>query len=159
MTANQAIEIRRAAEGDADAISRIIVRALRETNAKDYPPEVISTLVLNFAPERVALLIANRQVYTAIVEGIVIGTASLQGSVVRTVFVDPDHQGKGMGARLMDVVESLARARSITRLSLRSSITAHGFYKKLGYVPIREELHGRERTIIMEKHLAQYQVA
>ena len=154
MTANQAIEIRRAAEGDADAISRIIVRALRETNAKDYPPEVISALVLNFAPERVALLIANRQVYTAIVEGTVIGTASLQGSVVRTVFVDPDHQGKGIGARLMDVVESFARANAIRRLSLNSSLTAHGFYEKLGYGPVGEELHGQERTIIMEKQLA-----
>jgi|SRR6516162_8377338 len=159
MTTNHAIEIKCATEGDAEGISRIVIRALRETNAKDYPPEVISALVSNFSPERVACLIANRQVYVAIAHGMIIGTASLQGSVVRTVFVDPDHQGKGMGARLMDVVESLARARSITRLSLRSSITAHGFYKKLGYVPIREELHGRERTIIMEKHLAQYQVA
>jgi len=154
MTTNQAIEIRRATEGDADAISRIIVRALRETNAKDYPPEVISALVLNFAPERVALLIANRQVYTAIVEGIVIGTASLQGSVVRTVFVDPDHQGKGIGTRLMDAVEGFARANSITRLRLNSSLTAHGFYEKLGYVPVGEELYGQERTIIMEKQLA-----
>ena len=154
MTTNQAIEIRRATEGDADAISRIIVRALRETNAKDYPPEVISALVLNFAPERVALLIANRQVYTAIIEGTVIGTASLQGSVVRTVFVDPDHQGTGIGAKLMDVVEGFARAKSITRLRLNSSLTAHGFYEKLGYVPVGEELYGQERTIIMEKQLA-----
>ena len=59
----------------------------------------------------------------------IIGTASLQGSVVRTVFVDPDHQGKGIGARLMDVVESLARARSIATLSVPSSLTAQGFYE------------------------------
>ena len=83
-----------------------------------------------------------------------IGTASLQGSVVRTVFVDPDHQGKGIGARLMDVVESFARANAIRRLSLNSSLTAHGFYEKLGYVPVGEELYGQERTIIMEKQLA-----
>src|SRR6516225_12347059 len=104
MTTNHAIEIKCATEGDAEGISRIVIRALRETNAKDYPPEVISALVLNFAPERVALLIANRQVYTAIIEGTVIGTASLQGSVVRFVFVDPDHQGKGIAARLMALV-------------------------------------------------------
>jgi N-acetylglutamate synthase-like GNAT family acetyltransferase len=153
MTASQAIEIRRATERDADGISRVVIRALRETNAKDYPPEVISALVSNFSPEKVAFLIANRQVYIAIAHRIIIGTASLHGSVVRTVFVDPDHR-KGIGAKLMDVIESLARASSITRLSLRSSLTAHEFYKKLGYVPVREELHGQERTIIMEKQLA-----
>jgi GNAT superfamily N-acetyltransferase len=129
MTTNHAIEIKCATEADAEGISRMVIRALRETNAKDYPPEVISALVSNFSPERVAGLIANRQVYVAIADGIIIGTASLQGSVVRTVFVDPDHQGKGIGARLMDVVESIARARSITKLSLHSSITADSFYK------------------------------
>jgi GNAT superfamily N-acetyltransferase len=154
MTTNQAIEIRHATETDADGISRIVIRALRETNAKDYPREVISALVSNFSPERVAFFIASRQVYVAIADRTIIGTASLQGAVVRTVFVDPNHQNKGIGARLMDVVESFARARSITRLRVPSSLTATGFYKKLGYVPVREELRGHEPTIVMEKQLA-----
>jgi hypothetical protein len=49
-----------ATEADAVGIRRIVIRALRETNAKDYQPEVISALVSNFSPERVACLIANR---------------------------------------------------------------------------------------------------
>jgi GNAT superfamily N-acetyltransferase len=90
----------------------------------------------------------------AITHGMIIETASLDGSVVLTVFVDPDHQGKGISARLMDVIENFARARSLARLSVPSSLTAQGFHEKLGYVPVREVLHGRERTIVMEKQVA-----
>jgi hypothetical protein len=31
------------------------------------------------------------------------------------------------------------------------SITAEGFYRKLGFVFVREKFHGEERTIIIEK--------
>ena len=53
----------------------------------------------------------------------------------------------------MHAVESFARATSITTLSVASSVTAKGFYNKLGYSPVHEALHGKARTIIMEKCL------
>jgi GNAT superfamily N-acetyltransferase len=139
---------------DAEDISRMIIRTLHETNAQDYEPHVIDALVSNFSPQRVVSLITNRQVYVAIAHGQIVGTASLNDSVVRTVFVDPNHQRKGISAKLMDVVESCARARSVGTLSVPSSVTAQGFYEKLGFVAVREELHGDERTIIMTKDLA-----
>jgi len=39
-------EIRRATAGDAEAVYEIVLRALRETNARDYPASVIDRLVL-----------------------------------------------------------------------------------------------------------------
>jgi predicted N-acetyltransferase YhbS len=153
MTNPDAIEIRPATNADSEGISHTITRALLQTNAQDYPPEIIDALVSNFTSEKVTSLIANRQVYVAVAGGRIVGTASLQGSVVRTVFVDPDHQGKRIGAKLMDVVERFARERSIETLSVQSSLTAEGFYRKFGYVPVRESLHENERTIIMQKHL------
>jgi hypothetical protein len=38
-------------------------------------------------------------------------------------------------------------------LSVPSSITAQAFYQHRGYVVVREEFHGDERTIVMEKSL------
>lgn len=122
MTSPDAIEIRPATALDVEGISRAVIRALRETNAQDYAPHIIDAVVANFSPERVASLIAGRRVYVAIARGLIVGTASLNGQVVRTVFVDPDHQCKGIGARLMDVVESVARAQSIAILSVPESV-------------------------------------
>jgi predicted N-acetyltransferase YhbS len=148
------VEIRRATAVDAEGISRVVTRALRETNAKDYAPHIIDRLVANFSPERVAVQIANRLTYVALADGAIVGTASLSDSVIKTVSMDPDHQGKGIGAKLMDVVERAARDRGIATLSVPSSITAQGFYARLGFVPVREAHYGDERTIIMTKSVA-----
>jgi GNAT superfamily N-acetyltransferase len=153
MTPRDAIEIRPATAADAQAICRVAIRTLRATNARDYTPDVIARLVAGFSPQRIAAFIASRPFYVALARGAVVGTANLDGAAARAVFVDPDHQGQGIGAGLMTAIEDLARARSVTTLHVQSSITAEGFYKKLGYVAVGEKFHGTERTIMMEKHL------
>jgi len=145
--------IRRAQAKDAEEISRIILRALRITNAADYPPHVIDAVALSFTPKQVSAQLATRQVFVAIVDGQVVGTASLHGQVVRSVYVDPDHQKCGIGGKLMDAVEQLARDQSIGTLGVPSSITAQGFYHRRGFLFVREEVHGDERTVVMKKML------
>jgi GNAT superfamily N-acetyltransferase len=145
--------IRRAEMHDAEEISRTIVRAIRLTNAADYPPHVIAAVTGNFTPRHVLAHLANRHVFVAVVEGQIVGTASLQDRVVRSVYVDPDHQGTGIGRKLMDAVEELARYQSIASVAVPSSITAQGFYRKRGFIFVREEQHGDERTIVMKKDL------
>jgi N-acetylglutamate synthase-like GNAT family acetyltransferase len=145
--------IRRALEEDADAISVVILRALRETNAKDYTGEIIDRVERSFAPAAVRELIGKRTVFVAVIDGRVVGTASLDGSVVRSVFVAPDVQARGIGKFLMAEVENTARAGHITRLAVPSSVTAETFYAGLGYRAVRDSYYGDERTIIMERSL------
>jgi ribosomal protein S18 acetylase RimI-like enzyme len=80
-------------------------------------------------------------------------TASLDGDIVRTVFVAPDVQSRGVGRRLMHELERRARTKGITKLSVPSSITAEPFYAKLGFAPVRDVHHETELTIIMERRL------
>ncbi|MGE8385794.1 MAG: GNAT family N-acetyltransferase, partial [Pseudomonas putida] len=83
----------------------------------------------------------------------VVATASLEDDVVRSVFVAPEYQRSGIGEQLMLAVENEALMRGSQRLRVPSSITAQGFYTRLGYSKVRDEYHGDERTIIMEKRL------
>jgi GNAT superfamily N-acetyltransferase len=147
------VNITAATAADAEAISRVVVRALREVNARDYPPGIIDAVAANFTPEAILEHTARRTVLVAGVAGEIVGTASLDSDRVRSVFVRPDHHGKGIGAALMQKVESLAAAKGLRRLVLSSSITAEGFYRRLGYAAVRHEFHGEERTIVMEKYL------
>lgn len=48
-------EIRQALEMDAEAISAVIIASLRETNAKDYSPDIIDRIAENFSPTAVRL--------------------------------------------------------------------------------------------------------
>lgn len=146
-------QIRRATRDDATAISRVVIAALRESNARDYSPEIIAQVENSFAPEAVRALLDKRTVFVAWAEERLIATASLDGRVVRSVFVDPLHQGRGIGRQLMEVVHATAVSSGIDTLRVPSSITAQGFYASLGYKKVRDEFHGQERTIVMEKPL------
>src|SRR5215468_2715687 len=145
--------IRRAEARDVDGISRTILCAIRITNAVDYPPHVIAAVAENFTPQHVLAHLSKRHVFVAVVDNSVVGTASLHGRVVRSVYVDPNHQGTGIGGKLMETVEELARNQSIDSVSVPSSITAQEFYRRRGYVFVRDEHHGDERTILMKKDL------
>ncbi|GMO25618.1 GNAT family N-acetyltransferase [Bradyrhizobium sp. TM233] len=145
--------IRPAREDDADGISGVILRALRETNAKDYTNEIIERVERGFSPDAVRQLIGKRSVFVAAIGSRVVGTASLDGSVVRTVFVAPDVQARGIGKRLMAEVERAARERNIPALTVPSSVTAEIFYARLGFSAVRDSDYGDERTIVMERSL------
>lgn len=69
--------IRPALEDDAADISAVILRALRETNAKDYTDEIIARIERSFSPDAVRRLIAQRTVFVASIGSRVVGTASL----------------------------------------------------------------------------------
>jgi N-acetylglutamate synthase-like GNAT family acetyltransferase len=145
--------IRLAREDDAAAISAVILRALRETNSKDYTDEIIERVGRSFSREAVLQLIGKRTVFVAVIGSRVVGTASLDCSVVRTVFVAPDVQARGIGRLLMAEIERTACARNIPSLTVPASVTAETFYARLGFNAVRDSYHGDERTIIMERVL------
>lgn len=145
--------IRKATDKDATVISQVIVAALRESNSRDYSAAVIAQVELSFSPPAILGLLAQRQVYVATLGEEIIATASLDQATVRSVFVSPTHQGQGAGRALMAAVESAAAIHGVRRLRVPSSVTAEGFYRSLGYSTVRDEYHGEERTIIMEKSL------
>ncbi|KPN89874.1 GNAT family N-acetyltransferase [Pseudomonas nunensis] len=147
-------EIRLANPQDAAAISQVIIQSLRQSNAQDYSAEIIAQVETSFSTESILLLLSQRQVFVATLDHQVVATASLDHDIIRSVFVAPDHQGSGIGRQLMTTLQSVARDANIKILRVPSSITAEGFYLKLGFQKIRDEFHGVERTIIMAQRLS-----
>lgn len=149
-TTDTACTIRLAQAADAPAISNVIIQSLRETNSRDYTPEIISRVERSFSPAAVIELLGRRAVFVAECEGQIVGTASLDQAVVRTVFVVPNVQGRGIGRLLMAAVMREAEKHHIAVLSVPSTVTAELFYARLGFNAVRDAWHGDERTIIME---------
>ncbi len=133
------LHIRPAEDADAEAISAVIVRALREVNARDYPIDAIADMVAGAGPEGVRARLAARTVLVAEAAGEVIGTAGLErtpkGAALRSLYVRPDAHGRGIGSRLLRAVEDLARAEGHAVLLVPASITAETFYLRHGYAP------------------------
>lgn len=145
--------IRNATCTDATAISEVIVATLRESNAQDYSSDIIKRVQQSFSPSAILALLTQRQVYVASIDGRLVATGSLDRNTVRSLFVDPAYQGKGIGRQLMTTIESVAAQSGLKLLRVPSSITAERFYLALGFLKVRDEFHGAERTIIMEKVL------
>ena len=144
----------------AEAVSNLIRRNLLEVNSKDYAEDVINSLVAYFSP---ATLRENSRTQTILVathDGEVVGTAGLDnfGSTqcpdyyAVAVFVLPESQRQGIGLRLMEAVELKAKELGAEKITLRASITAKDFYRKLGY-RFRDgcEKLDEHGTYIMEK--------
>ena len=147
------VQIRRALDSEVGAISGLVVQTLRLSNARDYPPEVIDRVAANFDAAAVRELMATREVFVALDGERVVATASLAGDVLRSVFVLPEMQGRGLGKALMKHVEGVARAAGVQQLRVPASLTAVPFYSALGYAVVREVVDGDERTLVMARQL------
>jgi N-acetylglutamate synthase-like GNAT family acetyltransferase len=139
---------------DARKVSNLIRKCLIEVVSKSYPKKAIDSLYHFFTP---ALIIKNskdRTIFVAVQGNKVIGTASLKADTVFTVFVNPNVHGKGIGSKLMDRVEALAKKKGYTILKVPSATSSYGFYKSRGYKKIKvvhSSTHGD--TIEMKKKL------
>jgi putative acetyltransferase len=147
------IEIRPAATGDAAALSALILRAIRTTNAADYTAEEIGFVCDSFTADRVAQKIASRHVFMLFADAALAGTASYAAGTIHSLFIDPGHQAKGFGALMLAHVERHARAQRARWLKLSSSVTAKGFYEAFGYSHVEDEFSNGGITHLMRKRL------
>ena len=64
-------------------------------------------------------------------------------------------QGRGIGRRLMEAVESEARARGERGLVLYASVSAVPFYEAGGWCTVREHRDGDAKLVVMTKPLGE----
>ncbi len=132
------LEIRPFRPEDAGPAAEVIRVTLREVNRKDYPAKIINYMCSVLSPEKMLELARKRVFLVAVAENKVIGTATLERDYVGSVFVHPTWHHQGVGTRLMQEIEAIARKNGIRQLQLGASITAVNFYVKLGFA------HGRK---------------
>lgn len=138
---------------DASELSRVITRCLREVNSKDYTADIIEKMCAHFTPEVIAKLAQERQMLVAEQNGKPVGTVSREGNKVFTMFINPDLRNRGIGRRLMERVEDLAAEEGFEYMETGASITAHDFYRKLGYLDVRESETNFGLNYILQKPL------
>ena len=127
---------------------------MRESNSRDYPPDRLQPLIDYFSPEKVRRLGQERVCLVAEVNGLLIGTAALEGAELATFFVLPKYQGQGIGRRLLAEIEELARTQGLTHITVDASITGAAFYARMGYLRTGVERAGTAGMQIgMEKQL------
>ena len=134
------MQIRRFRDNEAQAVHAVIAETLRISNSADYPPEYIERLVQELSPEVLSQRAKDGHMYVICDGERIVGTGTIAPfwgsgteSILLTVFVLPEHHGKGLGRLLIETLEQDEYALRASRIEIPASKTAVGFYRHLGY--------------------------
>jgi GNAT superfamily N-acetyltransferase len=129
--------ITRAAPADAVEISSLIHQLSHHFLAAPDGPETEAFLVAT-GPARMAQYIGESSRAYAVARDSVrlAGFIALKSRTrISQFFVEPSHQGKGLGRRLWNEVRVLAGADDDAEFTVDSSRNAVGVYRRFGFVP------------------------
>lgn len=134
------MEIRRFKISDAEQVAKMIGRNFLEVNIKDYSLEAMQKLAEIYNKDKVIKIASVANTYVAVKTDIVVGTGSIRSfwgseteSCFCTIFVLPEYHGKGIGKKIVEALELDDMFLKSTRIEIPASITACGFYEKMGY--------------------------
>lgn len=134
------MEIRPFKAENAEEVALVIAETLRESNSKDYTADYIENCIASHSAEVILKRATAGHMYVTCDRSRIIGCGeiasywgSLTESVLLTIFVLPDYQGKGIGRRIIEMLERDEYFLRTKRIEIPASKTAVPFYKKMGY--------------------------
>jgi GNAT superfamily N-acetyltransferase len=131
--------IREVASEDYQQIIDVIKRSNRESLGKIYPPKLIEEFCSKYDLEKFKE--RAREIKYFIAEeratGKIAGIIGLKGNSLRTFFVDPVYQSRGIGRMLYDKLESVAGKLGLKYLILEGSPLGQPVYEKFGFKKIK----------------------
>ncbi|MBD0337291.1 MAG: GNAT family N-acetyltransferase [Cyanobacteria bacterium Co-bin13] len=136
-----AVTVRPLQPGDEAEMRSLFCQTVHQVNSRDYSPEQIQVWASSANDEaRWRALPQNSQVLVAEQTGKVVGFTNLEADGhIDMFFVHHQHQGQGVGKRLMQSLETLAQAQQLNRLYSEVSITARPFFLRHGFDVVTEE--------------------
>lgn len=132
--------LRRFKKVDADEVSALIIKTLREINIRDYSAEYIEDHVRTLQPKDIIRRSTWTHFYVACDKNKIVGCGAvgpywdrIDESCLFTVFVLPECHRRGIGRKIIETLESDELFLRAKRIEIPASITATPFYIKMGY--------------------------
>lgn len=131
--------VRRAADGDAEAMSRVLIASIRELCAPDHggDPELIAGWIRNKSLEGIGAMLANPELTLLVAQigGTVVGVGAVAGgNEVALNYADPGHVRLGVGRAMLAAMEAEIVSRGFAAGRLTSTRTALDFYRANGWI-------------------------
>lgn len=145
------MRIRLVKNEDAAEIARLRRATIRNIKSQEYSTEIIE----QWARRRNANFFRTNtdkfKRWVAIEKDKIIGFVEhdLKGELSR-IYVHKNHQGKGIGSRLVDRAEESMTKLGFKQFTLESAAEAKTFYEKKGYKVVKKgfhTLHGKKSLI------------
>jgi N-acetylglutamate synthase-like GNAT family acetyltransferase len=144
--------IRSATEADLPQLCALIAASV-QVNARDDSSSDLAFVIAKNGLESLQRHLVTRDMFVFEQNGRIIGTVSLAGNRLNSLYVDLGSMKGGIGRQLVEHVERLAFSRGVSTLVVSSSRTAVPFYQQLGYTKLNFEPREFAPTWAMEKQL------
>ncbi|NJK40341.1 MAG: GNAT family N-acetyltransferase [Acaryochloridaceae cyanobacterium SU_2_1] len=150
------MEIRLFQPQDVEPIAQLFHDTVHRINAQDYSPaqlEAWAPANLHFRNWLEAC--SARVTYVAEEQGVVMGFAELETTGrIDCFYCHASYQGCGIGTQLYQALEAKALSLGIKHLTTEASITAQGFFTKMGFTLLQEQ-----RVLCRGQSFVNYQMA
>ena len=134
------MKIRLFQQGDAIEVASLVARTLKESNSQDYSAEYIEDTITSHSAEVLIERAKEGHMYVVCDKERIVGCGAIAGywgsqteSILLTIFVLPEYQGKGIGSKIIHTLEQDEYFLRAKRIEIPASITAVEFYRKMGY--------------------------
>ncbi|WP_033576048.1 GNAT family N-acetyltransferase [Dickeya chrysanthemi] len=129
-----AITLRKARRADAPEVLALRNRAILHGCRHDYTAEQLQLWTSGALSEAFENTVTHH-FHLAEIAARMVGTGmvNLHTGMIDAVFVEPEAMGKGVGKRMMQHLETLARAAGLAAIRLDASLNAAPFYRSLGF--------------------------
>jgi putative acetyltransferase len=130
------MNIRRATQEDLQYVAAVHRASILCLCAQHYSVVQLSQWTEALRPEGYAALFASREFLVAEQDGELLGfgVLDLSESLINATYISPKAVRRGVGRRLLEAMETIARQQGTTRLQLSSTLNAVPFYQSLGYL-------------------------
>ena len=143
--------IRRGRPSDAEALYAVHERAVRVLGRRVYNESQVESWVHGNSPARyVEAMREEGEVYQVAVSRLrgIVGFCALKDQEVRSLYVDPDWSGLGVGSALLLRAEAMIAAAGHGKVVIGASLAGLPFYEQHGYSVVKHR-HWRSRGGLM----------
>ena len=130
------MKIRKASSADKDNISRLHIASIRKLCVNHYTREqlnawtsVLKPFVYDQALKKKVFLVAHDSQRDLLGMGIL----DVERAEISAIYIHPDATGKGVGSKLLNELEKIARKSNIFKITVYSTLNAKSFYMAHGY--------------------------
>lgn len=148
-----AYHLRKFRKKDALAVAKMIERVHRITMAPYSAPDVIEYIIRTHDAQNMIERARDRVMWVAKVRDKIVGIIGLKQNEVRTFFVDPQYQGKGIGRVLFEHCYSYALKQGCKRLIVHSSSYAVPIYQRFGFERVKEIKRQKENIVYYDTYM------
>lgn len=134
------INIRLYKAGDEEKIAKVVARTVQEVNIKDYPQEVITEIINTHDATVIKNRAEHSHMYVVCDNEEIVGVGAIgpyynseTESILLTIFLLPEYEGKGIGRKIIEKLELDEYFKRADRVEIPASITGVNFYRHMGY--------------------------